>query len=205
VIIGITKTADLQIAFPGDNITYTYLVTNAGNVPLLGVAVIDDLAGQAVYLNGDINTDGSLDIGESWTFNAGYSVKDGEVGQLTNHAFATATSPDGDEVFASASTSVIVNDIVVQITSLIPDQIVSQNVMVSGTVNDLSITSATLSVNGAPVSINVDNGQFTASVTLSQGVNTITVTVHKGDITRSVTVILEPATPPPTETYMPPE
>lgn len=201
--LGLSKACDRQTAFPGDNLTYTYLVTNQGDVPLSGISVDDDKAGSALYSMGDNDADGVLDIGETWVFYTEYTIKDGEIGQLANFAQASGTGPDNQQVTASASAVVAVNDIVIEITSIVPDQVVSQNVVIAGTVNDPSITVAVLSVNGAPVNIDIDDGQFSTLVTLSEGVNVINITVNKGDITRNITVIFEPATPPPTETYMP--
>src|SRR5207244_1800234 len=63
----------------GSTVTFTYLVTNPGNVPLSGVAVRDDNGTpanpaddfNAAFVGGDADGDGLLDTTETWTFTAG--------------------------------------------------------------------------------------------------------------------------------------
>jgi len=84
-------------AHVGDTITYTYTVTNAGDVPLSAVTVSDDLAGAAVYFSGDTNIDGFLDLGETWIFTANYEVPSG-LDPVVNIATAYGTSPQATQV-----------------------------------------------------------------------------------------------------------
>jgi len=84
-------------AHEGDIITYTYTVTNAGDVPLSAVAVSDDLAGAAVYVSGDTNTDGFLDLDETWIFTANYDVPP-VVDPVMNTANVFGTSPQDTQV-----------------------------------------------------------------------------------------------------------
>jgi hypothetical protein len=194
VKIGIIKTCDHQSAFPGDNLTYTYLVSNEGDVPLANISLTDNKAGPPEYISGDENTEGSLDNNETWVFTAVYTVKDDETGQLSNEAIVTGTGPGSQPASASASVTVNITDIIVAITSLEAGEVVGQTVIVSGTVNDPSITEAVLMSNGSPRYISVVDGQFSESVELSPDVTyIITVTVTKyPDITRSDSIKLEP-------------
>ena len=74
VSIDIVKTASTTAAAPGVEVTYTYTVTNTGVVPLSAVTVNDNLAGSATYVSGDINSDGFLDLDETWIFTAEYII-----------------------------------------------------------------------------------------------------------------------------------
>ena len=56
----------------GSTVTFTYIVTNTGNVPLAGLVVTDDkgvtVSGPAP--GGDADGDGRLDVTETWTYTA---------------------------------------------------------------------------------------------------------------------------------------
>ena len=56
----------------GEVLTYTLTVSNTGNVTLTGLTVTDPDADAAsiVYVSGDADSDGQLDVGETWTFTA---------------------------------------------------------------------------------------------------------------------------------------
>ena len=72
--LAIEKTADAgQVAdVAGEVLTYTITVSNTGNVTLTGLTVTDPDAdaGSIVYVSGDADSDGQLDVGETWTFTA---------------------------------------------------------------------------------------------------------------------------------------
>jgi hypothetical protein len=59
---------------PGDTVTWEYIVTNIGTVPLSNVNVEDDqLASIGVtptYVSGDTNNNGLLDLTETWIYRA---------------------------------------------------------------------------------------------------------------------------------------
>ena len=63
---------------PGDPVTWTYVVTNTGNVPISDVLVTDSEAGVTpAYQSGD-DGDGLLEPGESWTFSATGTARAGQ-------------------------------------------------------------------------------------------------------------------------------
>ena len=52
-------------------VTWNYVVTNTGNVPLANVVVTDSFSGVTpVYLSGDSNGNGKLDVTEIWVYQA---------------------------------------------------------------------------------------------------------------------------------------
>ena len=95
----------------GDVISYSYLVTNNGNVRLAGpVTVTDDKATVTCpNVNTVGNLDGYLDPGESITCAASYSITQADLnnGSVTNTAKASAggtdSNPDSETVTASQS------------------------------------------------------------------------------------------------------
>ena len=54
----------------GDIVTWTYVVTNDGDAPIGNVAVTDDHGVTVTMDEGDVNADGMLDLGETWTYSA---------------------------------------------------------------------------------------------------------------------------------------
>ena len=77
----------------GDPVTWTYVVTNPGNVPIADVAVDDDQAGVSpAFVSGDDDSDGVLDPSETWTFEATGTAT---AGQYENTGTATGTDPQG--------------------------------------------------------------------------------------------------------------
>ena len=84
----------------GDEVTYTFTVTNVGNVPLSDVTVTDPLPGLGTiaFVGGDTNADGNLDLDETWTYSAVYAITQDDInaGSITNQAIATGEGPLGD-------------------------------------------------------------------------------------------------------------
>jgi len=111
--IAVDKTADKTQANVGETITYTFTVTNTGNVPLADVAIDDNkvqgITGPAA--GEDANSDGKLDLTETWTFTGTYVVQLADIcGDIVNTATAKATDPcDPAKFVVSAPDSVTVN------------------------------------------------------------------------------------------------
>jgi len=85
-----------------DTVTYSYTVTNVGDVLLSAVTVSDDLAGNAIYVSGDDGND-FLEVGEIWIFTTNYVVTFNGPEWLINIATAIGTNEldvtVGDEGF----------------------------------------------------------------------------------------------------------
>jgi hypothetical protein len=84
------------VLISGSTVTFTYVVTNAGNVPLSSITVKDNNGTpgntaddfNATYTSGDTNSNGQIDVGETWTFTAQRTVA---VGQYATTGTVTAT------------------------------------------------------------------------------------------------------------------
>ena len=82
----------------GSTLTFTYVVTNTGNDPLANVAVTDDKLGTITSFTGDANSNGLLDLTETWTYTTTATAL---AGQQTNVATVTANdanNPPGTAV-----------------------------------------------------------------------------------------------------------
>jgi hypothetical protein len=184
--------ADRLEAFPGDTLIFTALVGNAGDLPLS--VVVENRLTTMKYVSGDSDNNGLLATSETWTYSGQYLVQSADVGQLVSSIDISGTGEGNRKAVDAAAVTVNIRNIMVEITSLQESQTVMRDITVAGTVNDLSITQATITVNGASRLIPVVKGNFNTSVSLADGVNVITVTVNKpGGISASKTVELEPA------------
>ena len=107
--IAIVKTNDISIGENGcaslkvgDVVTYTFTVTNPGNVSLHNVSVTDGHVGlSAIALqSGDLNTNSILEVNESWIYTATYTVNQNDIdtGSITNQASVSGTAPNASVV-----------------------------------------------------------------------------------------------------------
>lgn len=110
------NTGDNLQATAGQAVTWTYTVTNDGNVTLTAVAVTDDngtplnpaddFTATAVIVDGfnsgDKNQNDTLDPGESWNFTASGTAI---AGSYTNTGTVMATAPDNSPVADSDTSS----------------------------------------------------------------------------------------------------
>src|SRR5690606_684254 len=83
-----------------ETISYTFTVTNEGNVSLSNVTVTDPLIAIITGPTGDTDGDGELDVTETWTYTGTYTITQDDIdaGQVTNQATATGTAPDQSTV-----------------------------------------------------------------------------------------------------------
>ncbi len=104
--IDVAKSADMTaLPFGGGPVTYTYLVTNTGQVALSSVTVVDDKCYAPSYVSGDTNSDKMLDLTETWTFTCTMTLADTttNVATATGHAGdATVTAQDNATVTVAA-------------------------------------------------------------------------------------------------------
>jgi len=98
----ISKSADPTSATVGDNITYTYTVSNSSNVTVDNISLVDDKIGTI-----DLGGQTSLSIGENITATATYTVAETDLpGPLVNTATISGTDPDGNPITDNVTASV---------------------------------------------------------------------------------------------------
>ena len=89
--IQVDKTADpTELPAGGGPVTYSYAVSNVGNVALSGVVVSDDKCSPVTFVDGDTDHDGKLDLTETWTFTCAADLT------ATTTNTATASGWNGD-------------------------------------------------------------------------------------------------------------
>ncbi|WP_262480971.1 DUF7507 domain-containing protein [Aequorivita aquimaris] len=85
-----------------ETISYTFIVTNEGNVSLSNIVVDDPLLGGPIAGpdSGDTDNDGELDVTETWTYSGTYTITQNDIdnGEVINQATATGTAPDQSTV-----------------------------------------------------------------------------------------------------------
>jgi uncharacterized repeat protein (TIGR01451 family) len=79
----------------GTSVVWTYQVTNPGTVPVEGVVVTDNPEGIATFISGDSNTNLFLDPGETWNYQIGGAVLEG---QYSNSATVTGEDLAGRQL-----------------------------------------------------------------------------------------------------------
>ncbi|WP_281322054.1 DUF7507 domain-containing protein [Flavobacterium aestivum] len=86
----------------GDVVTYTFAVTNPGNVSLHNITVTDPHTGlSAIALqSGDSNNNNILEVTETWIYKATYTVTQADIdnGSITNQASVSGTAPNNATV-----------------------------------------------------------------------------------------------------------
>ena len=108
--IAVAKTADPTTLLGGGEVTYTYEVTNTGDVPLSGVAegITDDTCTPVTFVSGDEDGDGLLDtptsifedaLDETWIFTCTTTVTETTTNVVT--VPGTPTDPDGQPLCGS--------------------------------------------------------------------------------------------------------
>lgn len=111
--LSVHKTADVEAAEVGQSVTYSFLVTNTGNVTITDLAVNDtDFSGTGELSAIACPADIALAPGDDLTCTATYTVTQADIdsGELTNTATVTGTPPAGDPVTSAPSTATITTD-----------------------------------------------------------------------------------------------
>jgi uncharacterized repeat protein (TIGR01451 family) len=81
----------------GDVINYTVTVENTGNITLTSIEVIDNPDISLVYVTGDTDSDGELDVNETWIYTGSYTVTQDDIDAgIPIHTEVTVSSDEGD-------------------------------------------------------------------------------------------------------------
>ena len=103
--INVSKRASRQSLTGPGWVTFTYLLSNTGTVPLSNVGVTDDRISSVKYVSGDLNTDHLLQPNEIWVYTARAYLDT----TTSNTATAEGSSAAGLPVSDTATTRVVVS------------------------------------------------------------------------------------------------
>jgi uncharacterized repeat protein (TIGR01451 family)/LPXTG-motif cell wall-anchored protein len=110
-LINVIKTpAPLALTSGQGSVTYTYKVTNPGNVALSNVSVTDDKVSPVNYVSGDVNADKLLQTNETWIYTATVNLNT----TTTNTATANGRA-NGMTATDIATATVVVSDTLIPI------------------------------------------------------------------------------------------
>ena len=138
--VDLVKTVDQPIVYPDTEVTYTYVATNNGQVPLEGPLdpvdwITDDKCSSITFVGGDTGDDSIMGVGEAWTYECAMPI----TADTTNEATFTGTPFLGSgpgkqtapplEVTATAEVRVIVPDITITKTPSAPGGVFQQGVL----------------------------------------------------------------------------
>jgi uncharacterized repeat protein (TIGR01451 family) len=192
-----------------DVISYSYVVTNTGDVDLTGVTVTDDKAA-AVSCPSDTVT-----VGEAMTCTASYTIVQGDInaGSVTNTA--TADSNETDPITAQATVTYVPpeNPALTLAKTALPTtysavgNVISYSYLVTNTGN-VALTGVTVTDNKAAVSCPSDTVTVGGSMTCTASYTIVQGDINAGSVTNTATVDsneTDPITAQATVTYVPPE
>lgn len=108
--ISLSKTPSPTSLNVGDTVTYTFVVTNTGSLPLTNVTLVDQ--GGDISLGPITLGKTTLAPGESTSGTAKYVAKSSDAGRtLINTAVVKGTQPNGSQLTATAQARIIVNNV----------------------------------------------------------------------------------------------
>ncbi len=84
-------------ALAGSTVTYTFTVTNTGDVPVGELTVVDSITGSANYVSGDTNLNDQLDLTETWVYKANYTIPANQTANVDNTVKACGYEAEEDE------------------------------------------------------------------------------------------------------------
>jgi len=108
-LINVTKIpSPLNLSNGPGPVTYTYTVTNIGEVPVEDVSVNDNKCNPENFIEGDVNDDSLLDLDESWVYQCTKTLRETETNTVTACASA-GNSSGGGRICDTANATVVVS------------------------------------------------------------------------------------------------
>ena len=108
----VTNGFDGKTILEGSDITWTYTVSNAGNVELSNVSVTDDKGVTPIYQSGDADSDSVLDVGEKWLYQATGTAQAGDysnIGTVTGKYNGTTVNATDPSSYFGANPGIAIN------------------------------------------------------------------------------------------------
>lgn len=108
-LINITKTpSPLALTSGAGFVTYTYMVSNPGNVSLHNVRVTDNKVSPVNYISGDVNNDELLQVSETWVYTSSTDLTTTTTNIVTARGTAGGTTvTDTDSAIVVVSNPVV--------------------------------------------------------------------------------------------------
>ena len=183
--IQVVKTASTNLIDPataGATVTYTYTVSNIGNVTLTGVALEDDIEG--VLLISDLSGDGAtvLAAGDSETASSTHIVSQAEIdaGSLTNIATTVGTSPTGETVTdTDTQTVALVQHPTIEVVKIASNNLLDPIIAGGEVTYSYTITNTgNVTLTGVSLFDDVEGTLGLSTGTLAPNASTSTTSVH---------------------------
>ena len=108
----VTNGFDGKTILEGSDITWSYTVSNAGNVGLSNVSVTDDKGVTPIYQSGDADSDSVLDVGEKWLYQATGKAQAGDysnIGTVTGKYNVTTVKATDPSSYFGANPGIAIN------------------------------------------------------------------------------------------------
>lgn len=96
----------LSLSKGPESVTYTYTVTNIGEVPVSNVTVNDNVCNQEKFIDGDGNHNSLLDLDESWVYQCTKTLEKTETSTVT--ACASASNARGGGTMCDTANATVI-------------------------------------------------------------------------------------------------